>query len=126
MDERTLEILKRFAASWDETKAFYDDLIAQGWDQLNALKEFINTLEQSGGRQFYRLGTSIYILIISRSVDKGLRPDQKSIRIDTLAADDFEVTLHDADKIYRQYRVKNLRDPRVEKLLKTLKTVLID
>jgi hypothetical protein len=66
------------------------------------------------------------MLIISRSVDHGLRSDQKYIRIDPINANDFEITMSDGDKLYRQYRVNDLKDIRVTKLLQTLKSVLVD
>jgi len=39
---------------------------------------------------------------------------------------DFEVTMRDGEKLYRQYRVNQLKDAQVSKLLQTLKSVLID
>lgn len=65
------------------------------------------------------------MLIISRSVNQGLRPDQKFIKIDTCDSK-FEVTFRDGDKVYRQYMVDTLDDTRVTKLLRALKGTLID
>ena len=127
MDERTTEILNRFNNSWLETEKFYNDLIDNypGFERLKPVKLFIENLKQNGEDNFFRLGTSIHILIISRSVDHGLREDQKHIKID--AHDNkFEVTLCDGNKIYRQYLVESLTDRRVGNLLKTLKDTLID
>ena len=128
MDDRTREILNRFNTSWAQTKARFDDLISnhEAFERLIPIREFITHLEESGGKEVYRLGTSIYMLIISRSVDHGLRTDQKYIRIEALGANDFEVTMSDGEKIYRQYRVNDLKDSRVIKLFQTLKHVLID
>lgn len=128
MDERTLEILNRFYASWDETRASFDDLITnhEGFERLMPLREFIIDLERVGGKKLYRLGTSIHMLIISRSVDHGLRIDQKYIRIEAIGVNDFEVIMRDGEKMYRQYNVKDLKDPLITKLLQTLKDVLID
>jgi hypothetical protein len=127
MDERTTEILKRFNNSWMETEKFYDNLIGNypGFERLRPVKQFIETLRQNGEDRLFRLGTSIHILVISRSVDHGLRQDQKHIRIDAFD-NKFEVTLLDGEKIYRQYVVESLNDIRLEKLLKTLKSTLID
>ena len=127
MDERTKEILKRFNSSWVETEKFYENLINNypGFERLRFIKQFIDTLKQNGYDKFFRLGTSVYILVISRSVDHGLRRDQKHIKIDTYD-DKFEVTLRDGDKIYRQYSLGSLDDIRMEKLLATLKHTLID
>ena len=66
------------------------------------------------------------MLMISRSVEHGLRSDQKYIRVDPINADDFEITMGDGEKFYRQYRVKELSDARVTKLLRTLERLLID
>jgi hypothetical protein len=128
MDDRTREILNRFDASWVQTKASFADLIAnhKGFKRLIPVRAFITRLEQSGGKELYRLGTSIHILIISRSVDHGLRTDQKYIRIEAYGESDFEVTMRDGEKMYRQYRVSDLNDSCIIKLFQTLKQLLID
>lgn len=126
MDERTVEILRRFDDSWNKTLAFYDDLIGRGWEHVVPIRDFLVDLDRSGGRKMFRLGTSVYILMLSRSVDHGLRRDQKYIRIDPINANDFEIIMRDGDKRYREYRVKDLKDERIAKLLKTLESTLID
>jgi hypothetical protein len=128
MDVRTAEILHRFKSSWTETKDFYDKLITNypGWDKLNPVRAFIDTLEEKGEDNYFRLGTSVDRLLISRSVDHGLRVDQKYIKIEAIAVNDFEVTLRNGDKIYRQYRISDLNDERLGKLLQTLKHTLVD
>jgi hypothetical protein len=127
MNERTNEIVKRFNSSWTETKNFYDDLIKNyaGFERLKPVQQFIETLQQNGEDKFFRLGTSIHDLIISRSVENGLRKDQKYIKIETYD-NKFEVTLRDGSKIYREYLVDSLEDIKVKKLLKTLKDTLAD
>lgn len=127
MDERTKDIVKRFTDSWSDTEIFYDDLIANypGFERLKPIRQFITTLKQNGEDKFFRLGTSIHILVISRSVKHGLRLDQKYIKIDAFDTN-FEVTLRDGNKVYRQYIVYSLDDNRVTKLLRTLKDTLID
>jgi hypothetical protein len=127
MDERTKEIEKRFSDSWSETEKFYEDLIANypGFERLKAIRQFIATLKQNGENRFFRLGTSVHILLISRSVNYGLRSDQKHVKIDAFN-NKFEVTLRDGDKVYRQYMVDSLDDIRVTKLLRTLREILID
>jgi len=128
MDDRTIEILNRFYDSWVQTEARFDDLITnhEGFERLIPIREFIADLEQSGAKKLYRLVTSIHWLIISRSVDHGLRPDQKFIKIEAINPNDFEVTMRDGEKVYRQYRVKELKDARVNALLRTLKDTLVD
>jgi hypothetical protein len=127
MDKRTKEIVKRFSDSWTETEKFYDDLIGNylGFERLKPIRQFIVTLKQNGEDKFFRLGTSIHILVISRSVNRELRLDQKRIKIDAFD-NKFEVTLRDGEKVYREYMVDSLDDIRITKLLRTLKDVLID
>jgi hypothetical protein len=127
MDERTTEILKRFNNSWTETEKFYDDLIENypGFDRLKPVRQFIATLKQNGEDKFFRLGTSVHMLVISRSTNHGLRIDQKHIKIDAYD-NKFEVILRDGDKVYRQYMVDSLDDIKVTKLLRTLKDTLVD
>ncbi|MCA6385324.1 MAG: hypothetical protein IM620_17755, partial [Cytophagales bacterium] len=45
---------------------------------------------------------------------------------EAIDTDDFEVTLRDGEKLYRQYRIKNFEDVRLTKLLRTLKDTLVD
>lgn len=127
MNERDKEILKRFANSWKETERFYDDLIENysGFERLAHIRQFIATLKQNGEDKFFRLGTSVHILIISRSTDHGLRTDQKHIKIDPYDYK-FEVTLRDGDIVYRQYMVESLDDIKLTQLLRTLKDTLVD
>jgi hypothetical protein len=127
MDNRKSEILKRFKQSWIETELFLDDLIDNnyGFERLKPVKQFISTLKQNGEDKFFRLGTSIHILIISRSVNHRLRLDRKHIKIEVLDTK-FEVTMCEGNKVYRQYKVDSLDDNRVTKLLRTLKDTLVD
>jgi hypothetical protein len=46
--------------------------------------------------------------------------------IEAINKNDFEVTLRDGGRIYRQYRINDLTDERLGKLLKTLKHTLVD
>lgn len=65
-------------------------------------------------------------LLISRSVDQGLRTDQKYIKIEAVAEHDFKVSLREGETVYRTYRLTNLGDTRLLNLLKTLKSTLAD
>lgn len=125
---RTTEILSRFAASWRETKARYDELIDNysGWTKLIPLQQFISSIIAEGNDQYFRAGTSVADLFISRSVDHGLRIDQKYIKIEAVAEHDFEVSLCEGEKVYRTYRLTDLGDARLLNLLKTLKSTLVD
>jgi len=128
MDSRTDDILNRFSDSWTKTELFYDNLIKNhpGFDRLVPLRQFIGRLRDKGESKYFRLGTSMHTLIISRSVDNGLRLDQKHIKIESISTDDFDVTLRDGDKAYREFRIKNFEDSRLTRLLKTLKDTLVD
>jgi len=128
MDARTEEILRLFNLSWDETEAFYDKLLNThpGWDKLKPLRSFISDLRERGEDDFFRLGTSMHALMISRSVKHHLRDDQKYIRIEVIKIDDIEVILRDGPTTYREYRVNDFNDTHIFKLLKTLKDTLVD
>jgi hypothetical protein len=128
METRTDEIIKRFKDSWTETESFYDDLIKNhpGFEHLKPLRQFISDLKDKEEFNHFRLGTSVHFLIISRSVAHGLRTDQKSIKIEAINTADFEVTFGEGEKLYRQYRIKDFKDVRLTKLLKTLKDTLVD
>jgi len=128
MDERTIEILKRFAKSWVETANLYSDLIDnyEGFERLKPVLNFILTLKEKGEDKYFRLGTSMHILIISRSVNHGLRNDQKHLKIEAVYTNDFEVIFQEGEKIYRRYRIKSLDDSKLTNSLKTLKHTLVD
>ncbi len=128
MDNRSAEILKRFNESWDQTETLYDELIENypGFDRLKPLRIFLSKIRSEGYSNFFRAGTSMHTLLLSRSVDFGLRTDQKYIKIEAIDANDFEITLRDGEKIYRQYRIDNLYDDKLAKLLKTLEGTLVD
>ena len=128
MDERTIEILNRFAKSWVETESRYNDLIDkyEGFERLKPILHFILTLKNKGEDKYFRLGTSMHTLIISRSVNHGLRPDQKHLKIEAVGANDFEVIFQEGEKIYRKYRIKSLDDIKLTNSLQTLKHRLVD
>lgn len=129
MDERTKEILNRFAKSWDETLSFYDELINNhpGFERLIPIRGYILKLRSAGADNFFRIGTSIHELLISRSVNFGLRSDQKYIRIEALLSNDFFVRFQDGDgNVYREYRLTSLDDIKLAQLLKTLKSTIVD
>lgn len=128
MDKRTIEILTRFSKSWIETENHYNKLIEnyEGFEKLKPIRHFIVLLKEKGEDKYFRLGTSMHALLISRSVNHGLRLDQKYIRIDTLDANDFEVSLRDGTKVFREYRIKHLNDSKLIQLMHTLKHILID
>ncbi|WOD43099.1 hypothetical protein [Hwangdonia lutea] len=126
MDSRTKEIIFRFEKSWNDTEKIFDMLLENGFERLKPVREFITELKKKEENHNFRIGTSMYRLIFSRSIEHGLRDDQKLLIIDTLDKNDYEVILRDGFKKYRKYRVNDLNDPKLTKLLETLKGTLID
>lgn len=132
MNNRTQEIIKRFEDSWTETESFYCDLLDnhEGFGFVIPILELIRKMRGSGESQYFRIGTSMHTLVFSRSVNHGLRNDQKEIRIECInnlkGEFEYEVTMRQGDKRYREFRVTDLNDERVIKLIKTLKGALID
>jgi hypothetical protein len=128
MDARTSEILSLFHLSWGETENFYDDLINNypGCERLKPLRSFITKLKEKGENNYFRIGTSMHALMISRSVRFRLRDDQKYIRIEVIKTNDIEVIFRDGTTIYREYRVDSFDDILIFKLLRTLKDTLVD
>lgn len=127
MENRTEAILNRFAESWSETEFYFNGLINKSADfeRLKPLLRFILDLKQKGENKFFRLGSSMDSLLISRSVNNGLRIDQKFIRMEAYDKK-FGIVFRDGKQIYREYMLDNLDDYRVVNLLKTLKGTLVD
>ncbi len=126
MDERTDEIVGRFQDSWTKTEEFYESLTSMGhWKKVLPIKDLIASLKKQGYDKYFRLGTSVYMLIISRSVEHGLRYDQKHIKISP-CENGSNVSFREGDKVYREYLVDSLEDDRVTALLRTLKDTLVD
>lgn len=127
MDNRSIEILHRFEKSWKQTEKIFDLFLKNdGFQRLKPVRGFLSQLKKQGADKHFRIGTSLYRLIISRSVEHGLRDDQKRITIDTVAANDYVITFSEGSQKYREYRVSDLNDPRLTALLATLEETLID
>ena len=132
MDNRIEEIIRRFEESWSETESFYRDLLEnyEGFSFVEPILQLIQKMKDSGDSQNFRIGTSMHTLVISRSVKHGLSNDQKEIRIERINdlqdGFEYEVVMRQGDEQYRKYRVTDLSDERVMKLIKTLKGTLID
>ncbi len=127
MNPRTEETIDRFQKSWDRTIEFYDWLLEEPkMKRVLPLREYILELKEKGEWKFFRIGTSMHSVLFSRSVDHGLRTDQKYVKIEAVGDKDFEVVMRDGDKTYREYRVDNLNDNKVTRLLATLKQTLAD
>ncbi|WP_303316509.1 hypothetical protein Q4Q34_06790 [Flavivirga abyssicola] len=127
MNSRTEEIISRFEKSWTETFDRFQMLINNGgFDKLIPIRNLISEMRENDEWKHFRIGTSMFTLIFSRSVDFGLRTDQKHIKIETINFNEYEVTFRDADKLYREYIISDLKDVRLHKLLNTLKGTLVD
>jgi hypothetical protein len=128
MDERTAVIIDQFEISWKVTLADYNQLIEKytGFDHLIPLRDFIVKLKSEGADRHFRLGKSMVDLMFSRSVDHGLRDDQKCVRLAFLGPDLYNLQLSDRNQVYRAYRIESLEDERVGKLLETLRETLVD
>jgi hypothetical protein len=124
MQNRTEAILSQFHNSWIETELFYDKLINYNKRYIK-IREFITELKLKGEHNFSRLGLSMDRLLISRSVNNGLRMDQKFIRIEAYD-NKFDVVLRDGQKTYRSYILDDLNDQRMINLLATLRDTLVD
>lgn len=118
--------MKRFHDSWEETQQIFDLFDKGGFERLKSVKQFIADLKEKGESSHFRIGTSLHRLIFSRSVEHGLREDQKRIIIDTIGLNDYQVTFRDGFNKYREYRISDLSDNRLIQLLETLKGTLAD
>lgn len=125
--EATADLLKRFEESWDKTEHFYIALLSEyeGWEKVAPILQFIRERRNDDDHHFFRLGTAVHFLVISRSVMHGLRLDQKYIKI-MAYNNEFRVVFGQGDTVYRNYTLTSLKDQRLVKLLKTLKDTLVD
>lgn len=96
MKKRTETIQKIFENSWSETVEFYDDLLTnRQWYFLIELRTFLSELQYLGYDRKFRIGTSIHRLIFSRSIDHGLRVDQKQILIEPYPNGKYDIRFYD-------------------------------
>jgi hypothetical protein len=80
----THEIEDAFVQSWDWIEQFYrDDLLSQAtWRWLGAVPNLLSGLRERGFDGVLRAGQSLFILILSRSREYGLRDDQPFVAIE--------------------------------------------
>jgi hypothetical protein len=80
----THEIEVAFVQSWDWIEQFYrDDLLSQAtWRWLGAVPNLLSGLRERGYDRVLRAGQSLFILILSRSREYGLRDDQPFVAIE--------------------------------------------
>jgi hypothetical protein len=128
MDARTEVIINSFQDSWKKTAAFYVDLIGKhpGWERYKPVKDFVEKVIANGDDRFFRASTSLATLMISRSVNFGLRDEQKFVSIEAVDKGVYEIKLRERLKTYREFRITNLADAKLHNVLETLKDTLVD
>ncbi|MGG9962916.1 hypothetical protein [Ferruginibacter sp. SUN106] len=127
MDATPVDIATKFSDSWIETVQFYNGLIDDdpGFDRLIPLTIFIHQLKRKGADKFFRLGNSMQDLIFSRSIEPGLRPEQKFVAVQAIR-NSFVVSLREGKKLHKEYTIKDLEDDRLTDLLQVLKDTEIN
>lgn len=76
------DLKDRFRASWDRIEQFYDELLShKGWEWVRPITELITDLRQRDYDRLFRAGQSVWILMLSRSREHGLRPEQHFVAI---------------------------------------------
>ena len=128
IDKRTQEIIRLFKLSWQQVKERFEELLLKFNFEpkyVQSYIDFINEMIATGQDEHFRAGTTMHNLMISRSVNNGLRLDQKYIKIE-IFDHGFEAVFRDGASEYRSYKIENLKDPRFLKLLKTLESTLVD
>lgn len=95
MDNNTeLAIEDKFSQSWDQMEDFYVDFVAHypSWQWLKPMLGLIAALRQQGYDRQFRAGQSLHMLVLSRSREHGLRPDQPSLAFESFP--NGSLTLH--------------------------------
>ncbi|OEK03448.1 hypothetical protein BFP97_18830 [Roseivirga sp. 4D4] len=134
MDKRTEKIREIFENSWNETIKMYDDLLSYDqWKFLAELRCFLDELQNSGFNNEFRIGTSVNRLIFSRSVDHGLRVDQKQILIEPYSNGKYDIKFFDFSspgdviRIYDEFTTDKLTgNKRLLNNLNKLRNTLVD
>ena len=94
------EIEDAFAQSWDWIEQFYrDDLLSEEtWRWLGAMPNLISALRQRGYDRTLRAGQSLFILVLSRSREHGLRDNQPFVAIELQRDGSMKLTASVAGK----------------------------
>jgi hypothetical protein len=81
-DQDNTEFEQQFVESWGFIDEFYGDLVPiPSWAKLEPIFGLIRELRMRGYDCQFRAGQSIYLFILSRSKQQGLRDDQAFLRI---------------------------------------------
>jgi hypothetical protein len=128
MYARTQEIIRLFKLSWQQVKERFEELLFKFDFEPKYVQpyiDFINEIIATRQDEHFRAGTTVHNLMISRSVNHGLRMDQKYIKLE-IFDHGFDAVFRDGEKEYRSYKIENLKDPRFLNLLKTLESIVVD
>ena len=90
----THEIEDAFVQSWDWIERFYrDDLLSQAtWRWIGAMPTLISGLRERGYDRVLRAGQSLFVLILSRAREHGLRDTQPFVAIERLRDGSMKLT----------------------------------
>jgi hypothetical protein len=126
MQETAKEIMRRFEESWEATVKEIDRLILEhNFERFKPLMSFLTDIKAKGLSNAFRFGRAMDGLYITRSVEHRLRTDQKFIRIE-VNDNSFDIVFRDGERVFRELRITDLNDYRLNNLLKTLKESLPD
>ena len=126
MIQNTSEVEKLFQISWEDTLRTFKLFDKGGFKELKPVKTLIEDLIEKGENKNLRLGTTLYDLIFSRSLENGLRLGQNRIRISTVDENQYRVIYSDGIVKKLEFSISDLSDERLRKLLNTLKETKID
>ena len=78
-----VDFADRFKASWDSPEPFYEELLSHpGWEWVRPIKGLIRELRVRGYDQNFRAGQAMYLFMLSRSREHGLRLEQPRVIIE--------------------------------------------
>jgi hypothetical protein len=120
------DIENEFIQSWDYREDSFKDLASsQGWEYVKPIVQLISHLRELGYDKILRAGSSIYALILSRSLIYGLRDDQHNIVIMVNPQNIFNFNYVAGRKIIEEYDTADiLNDKEFYRLLDMLANFL--
>lgn len=75
-----VDLADQFKISWDTLEQFYDELSSHsGWEWVRPIKGLIRELRERGYDQNFRAGQALYLVMLSRSREHGLRSEQPRV-----------------------------------------------
>lgn len=122
-------IKEQFKLSWDDVESIFNDPLLSSFNpEKSAMLNFINELRQKGYDKVFRAGQMVYALVLSRSFEHGLRPEQAHIMFEfqSNGIDIYRCNFTETGSFETQHsKVKKLV-PEIEKMLNMLKEHSID